>query len=161
MEPTQLEDQIKFLVYDQFVSRCVWCYEQYLRDNDRSQTCHLILPRFSRSKNIDERNLSYWKFGPSVIIHIFLFNDSFVVTLKEYKEIHKEARLLQLQTADINFVILKKNRYIKCSVSNFLIQSLQLKSMYQMVIKFDVILDNIKSPFSSCILAKILLLSVR
>ena len=27
MEPTQLEDQIKFLVYNQFVLRCVWCYE--------------------------------------------------------------------------------------------------------------------------------------
>ena len=30
----------------------------------------------------------------SVIVHILLFNDSSVVRLKEYKEIHKEARLL-------------------------------------------------------------------
>ena len=61
------------------------------RDNDRS--CHSLLPRFSRSKDIDERNLSYWKFG-LFGVHILLFNDSSVVRLKEYKEIHKEARLL-------------------------------------------------------------------
>ena len=63
------------------------------RDNDRS--CHSLLPRFSRSKDIDERNLSYWKFGLfGDCSYTFVFNDSSVVRLKEYKEIHKEARLL-------------------------------------------------------------------
>ena len=67
---------------------------RHSRDNDRS--CHLILPRFSRSKYIiHERNLSYWKFGLfGDCSYTFVFNDSSVVRLKEYKEIHKEARLL-------------------------------------------------------------------
>ena len=55
----------------------------------------LDITSISRSKDIDKRNLSYWTFrASSVIIHIFLFNDLSAVRLKEYKEIHKEARLL-------------------------------------------------------------------
>ena len=55
--------------------------------------------------------------------------------------------------ANINFVILKKSRYKLSQLSDPIL-------MYYMVIKFDVILDNIKGP-SSCILEKILLLSVK
>ena len=58
-------------------------------------TDHSLLPRYSRNKDIDERNLSYWKFGLfGDCSYTFVFNDSSVVRLKEYKEIHKEARLL-------------------------------------------------------------------
>ena len=76
------------LVYNQFVSRCVWCY-----DIPALTTDYVILPRLY--KGIEERNLFYWKF---VLFgdcsYTFVFNDSSVVRLKEYKEIHKEARLL-------------------------------------------------------------------
>ena len=78
------------LVYNQFVSRCVWCY-----DIPALTTDYVILPRLS--KGIEERNLSYWKFGLfGDCSYTFVFNDSSVVRLKEYKEIHKEARLLYL-----------------------------------------------------------------
>ena len=56
-------------------------------------TDYLILPRLY--KGIEERNLSYWKFGLfGDCSYTFLFNDSSVVRLKEYKEIYKQVRLL-------------------------------------------------------------------
>ena len=76
------------LVYNQFVSRCVWCY-----DIPALTTDYVILPRLY--KGIEERNLSYWKFTLfGDCSYTFVFNDSSLVRLKEYKEIHKEARLL-------------------------------------------------------------------
>ena len=54
---------------------------------------YLILPRLY--KGIEERNLSYWKFGLfGDCSCTFVFNDSSLVRLKEHKEIHKEAPLL-------------------------------------------------------------------
>ena len=119
-------------------------------------TDYLILPRLQ--KGIEERNLSYGKFGLfDDCSYTFLFNDSSVVRLKEYKEIYKQVRLLQLQKIEINYVILKKTLSHGISFSDFLIQSLQLTSMYHRVIKFNVVLGDLKSPFFSCILGKKLL----
>ena len=57
-------------------------------------TDYLILPRLYKDM-IEERNLSYWKFGLfGDCSYTFVFNDSSVVRLKEYNEIHKQARLL-------------------------------------------------------------------
>ena len=58
-------------------------------------TGHSLLPRYSHSKGIDDHNLSHWKFGLfGDCSYTFVFNDSSVVRLKEYEEIHKQARLL-------------------------------------------------------------------
>ena len=116
-------------------------------------TDYLILPRLQ--KGIEESNLSYGKFGLfDDCSYTFLFNDSSVVRLKEYKEIYKQVRLLQLQKIEINYVILKKTLSHETSFSDFLIQSLQLTSMYHRVIKLNVVLGDLKSPFFSCILEK-------
>ena len=105
-------------------------------------TDYLILPRL-------------YKFGLfGDCSYTFVFNDSSVVRLKEYIEIHKQVRLLQLQKAEINCVILKKTLSHGISFSDFRIQSLQLTNMYHRVIKFNVVLGDLKGPFSSCILEK-------
>ena len=49
-------------------------------------------------------------------------------------------------------MILKKRLSQGISFTDFLIQS--LPSMYQRVIKFDVVVGDLESPFSSCILEK-------
>ena len=55
-------------------------------------------------------------------------------------------------------MILKKRLSHGISFTGFLIQS--LPCMYHRVIKFDVVVGDLKSPFSSCILEKNILLSI-
>ena len=66
------------------------CQEVFSATNISAITTdYLILPR--PYKGLEERNLSYWKFGLfyfCLSYYTFVFNDSFV-GLKEYKEIHK------------------------------------------------------------------------
>ena len=58
------------------------------RDNDRYYLDFLAVKTLTNVISL------IGNLASSVIVHILLFNDSSVVRLKEYKEIHKEARLL-------------------------------------------------------------------
>ena len=87
----QLQKKIRQIVW--FIMSS--CQEVFSATNIPTITTdYLILPRLY--KGIEERNLSYWKFGLfgyCSSYYTFVFNDLSVVRLKEYKDIHKQVRL--------------------------------------------------------------------